>query len=681
VTIFEELKLRIEPADGGEHRVIASSNVGEATGTFALPFSELELENFVLRVSRPRGRRGLSSGAVADAKKFGATLFDSVFQEQVRDLYRTALSEARGANRGLRVTLCLSGSPELMDVPWEYLYDEPNFLAVSAFTPVARYLDLPQGFRPLRVDPPLRILALVSSPSDYDRLDVAREREKLEGALAGLIEAGNVVVEWLDKPSLSSLLNMLQSNTFHVLHFVGHGGFDPQGEQGVLLFEDENGRGRPTSGDELGTILHDFTSLRLAVLNACEGARSSRTDPFSGVAESLVQRGIPAVVAMQFEITDTAAVVFAEGFYRAIAAGSGVDGAVAAARLAIFAASSADIEWGTPVLFMRVAHGQIFEVPEEMGRQVASVEPLAPAAARAVTASFDTAGLSAAAPAAAAASVASEPPTGSPPRARGQGTSSVAPDTAPGRSTEFVPPRTDRAGRRRLPLLAGAAAIVAAAIVGVVVVLGGGSGNPTPPPSNGVASDPAADVVRAASTAITGVRSVHVTGTTGGASPVTFNLYVVNGKGGRGTMSMRGTSFQIIRIGNSVYLKGSDAFLRHLGGEAAAQLFSGKWIKGPATGEFASFAGLTNVQMLFSELLSSHGTLTKGSITTINGQRAIAVQDTSSGGTLYVATTGAPYPLKVSQGGSGSGGAQFSQFNESFPLTVPANAVDLSELH
>ena len=117
----------------------------------------------------------------------------------------------------------------------------------------------------------------------------------------------------------------------------------------------------PVSGDKLGMILHDFSSLRLAVLNACEGARAARTDPFAGVAGSLVQRDIPAVVAMQFEISDEAAIVFARGFYEPLAAGSPVDASLAAARLAMLAERSDDIEWGTPVLFMRVADGRIFD--------------------------------------------------------------------------------------------------------------------------------------------------------------------------------------------------------------------------------------------------------------------------------------------------------------------------------
>ena len=89
---------------------------------------------------------------------------------------------------------------------------------------------------------------------------------------------------------------------------MGHGAYERDAERGVLLFENESGWAVPVGGDKLGTVLHD-SSLHLATLNACEGARAARTDPFAGVAGALVQRDIPAVVAMQFEISDEAAIV------------------------------------------------------------------------------------------------------------------------------------------------------------------------------------------------------------------------------------------------------------------------------------------------------------------------------------------------------------------------------------
>ncbi|RLT38027.1 MAG: CHAT domain-containing protein, partial [Chloroflexi bacterium] len=94
---------------------------------------------------------------------------------------------------------------------------------------------------------------------------------------------------------------------------------------------------------------------------SCEGGRSSRSDPFAGAAQSLVQQGLPAVVAMQFEITDDAAAVFAQEFYRSLADGYPVDAALAEGRRAIFATKT-NAEWGIPVLFMRTEDGRIFDV-------------------------------------------------------------------------------------------------------------------------------------------------------------------------------------------------------------------------------------------------------------------------------------------------------------------------------
>ena len=110
-----------------------------------------------------------------------------------------------------------------------------------------------------------------------------------------------------------------------LLHFIGHGDFDQQSDKSVLLFCDDEKRAKPVDGGTLGTLLHNDRSLRLAVLNACEGARTSLSNPFAGVAQGPIQCGIPAVIAMQFEITDAAAIKFSQGLYSALAAGRPVE--------------------------------------------------------------------------------------------------------------------------------------------------------------------------------------------------------------------------------------------------------------------------------------------------------------------------------------------------------------------
>jgi hypothetical protein len=377
---YDAFRIRVERLASGSdvYEVHASSPAGEASGGFRVPVSRLELENLVLRMGRARTAvRGSGSPELQLVRRFGSDLFTSLFAGQVRDLYRDSYTGAQRSRKGLRITLGLTDTPELMDLPWEYLFEEPAFLSISTWTPVVRYLELPRSRPPIEVTPPLRILGMVSSPSDAVQLDVAQERSKLEGALAEATSRGAVEIRWLEQATLSALQRELRHADFHVFHYIGHGDYDTTVGDGVLLLEDEQGKGRRVSGTQLGTMLADETTLRLAVLNACEGARTSTTDPFAGVASSLVQREIPAVVAMQFEITDRAAIVFAEEFYAAIADGYAVDAALAEARKAIFANGN-DTEWATPVLFMRVPDGRIFDVPAPAQAPPREIEPPLP---------------------------------------------------------------------------------------------------------------------------------------------------------------------------------------------------------------------------------------------------------------------------------------------------------------
>lgn len=202
------------------------------------------------------------------------------------------------------------------------------------------------------------------SPAGYEPLDVEQEWTRLCEALSELTERGVVTLDRLEQPTLMALRRRLRQTEYHILHFVGHGGFDTQTQDSVLVVEDQNGRARLVDGQSLSTLLRDQTTLRLAVLNACEGARATRTDPFAGTAQSLVQGSLPAAIAMQFEISDDAAITFASEFYRAIAEGFPIDSALAEARLAIFVQGNG-LEWGTPVLYLRAQNGQIFDIEDE----------------------------------------------------------------------------------------------------------------------------------------------------------------------------------------------------------------------------------------------------------------------------------------------------------------------------
>lgn len=317
---FLDFDLQIKRAPQG-YRVEVNSPSGESSGTFILLFSDLEIENVLLKLGHTgRGMRRIDSPEIAPAKTFGTQLFDAVFADNLRACLRSSIDEAGRQDAGLRIRLHLTNTPELADLPWEYLYDTANnrFLALSTETPLVRYLDLSERIRPLTVTPPLHMLVLIASPRGVPPLDVEREWSKLQTALDDLTKRGLVTLERIPA-TLGALQQQLRRNAYHMLHFIGHGGFDERTQDGLLLFEDEERDSDRVSGQDLGTLLHDHRSLRFVMLNACEGARGSRTDPFAGTAQSLVQQGLPAVIAMQFEVSDEAAIALAREFYRAIA--------------------------------------------------------------------------------------------------------------------------------------------------------------------------------------------------------------------------------------------------------------------------------------------------------------------------------------------------------------------------
>lgn len=362
---------------------VAASPVGQAETLFVLPFTEEGLENLILKMGHSRSvRRRVGSPADQAARQFGDRLYRAVFAGDVETCLRRSLDQARRAGRGLRVRIRTSAVPALADVPWEYLYSESlgRFLTMSRDTPVVRYLDLAEPVEPLAVQPPLRMLVMVASPTDAEQLDVEREIALIRRATADLVADGRMSLTIHDRGDLAGLQRLLRTDSFHVLHFVGHGAFDRSRDDGVLLLAGSDGRGRPMTGRDLGVILNDHHSLRLVVLNACEGARGSVDDPFGGVAQSLLRQGIPATVAMQFEISDEAAINFAHEFYRALVDGLSIDAATVEGRKAIFAADHG-VEWGTPVLHLRASDGVVFDVVAPTGHTLAAPGALPPVTA------------------------------------------------------------------------------------------------------------------------------------------------------------------------------------------------------------------------------------------------------------------------------------------------------------
>jgi WD40 repeat protein len=369
---YLDFDLEIGVADGSGYPVhVLASPAGEARGILHLPNSSTSVIG---------GRQGTAPGTFREidpppampghsdpesVRAFGQALMEALFADALRRCYDVSLVEATHAGKRLRLRLRILDAA-LTTLPWEFLFDryQRDYLVLGRRLSLVRYLEAPIPTTTLGITPPLRILALAAGPSDLPQLDVGREKQRMAGALAGLTEASPVEVTWLESGSWRDLLRALREQAWHIFHFSGHGGFDAKLGEGVLAFVGDDGKRQLLQAQEVGRLLADHPTLRLVVLNACQGAAASRTDTHSSTAAALVERGVPAVIAMQYEISDEAAIEFGRSLYEVLASELPVDDAVAEARISVSLARRGSLEWGTPVLFMRASDSALFAIQQ-----------------------------------------------------------------------------------------------------------------------------------------------------------------------------------------------------------------------------------------------------------------------------------------------------------------------------
>ena len=444
---YENFDLLVESAGDGTFRSrVAASPVGAgASATFAMPFDATGLENLLLKLDpgRSQMRRATADPRPKASTELGGALFEAVFGEEVLLAWTRSQDATRDAGEGLRLRLQLTDAPEIAGLPWELLFDRRtnSYPAQSERTPLVRYLEVPHPPRPLTVDGPLRILVVLSSPTDLPELDVEAEWRRMQDMLATRVASGAVQLDRLPSPTTTELAAWLRSHEVHVLHVIGHGDFDEGHQEGVLYFCDEYGRSVAVPPAVLGPYLHDHDPLRLVFLNACQSGRLGAADPFSGMAQRLVQQDCTAVVAMQFPISDGAATAFTGEFYAALADGMPVDQAVTSARKGLLAGYAS--EWATPVLYLNAPDGQVFDgVAPRTPKATGIPAPAVPAPA-------------------------------------------LAPPAPPAPPASPSPAPVSRPGRGRLIGIAAAVAAVLLAVVVFAVTRAGSSGSPEAGPAAG----------------------------------------------------------------------------------------------------------------------------------------------------------------------------------------------------
>lgn len=341
--------VRIFASYGGA-RVTAPMQTRAARGEPPTPF------NRIIRThERIKSYTRLNRGTLPEANElldFGARLFDVLIQGEVRRLY----DEARARQHGRRLDFVLTSMVSwIAEKPWEFAYDRGrrSYLATEDIHFVRNVLtSIPADRVPVRTGP-LRILVASAQPVGMGALSVDQETTIVQRSFQPLIDAGLAEVDVLPRATPGGIHARLATGNYTVVHFIGHGEFDEQTREGCLIFEDGRG-GAIRVGERSARELFCKRGLSLVFLNACQTGTGGRSDFNKGVAQALVARGLPALVANQYAVLDTSATEFARQFYWSLAQGVGIAEAAREARIAVnYLVHGEAIDWAVPVLYAR----------------------------------------------------------------------------------------------------------------------------------------------------------------------------------------------------------------------------------------------------------------------------------------------------------------------------------------
>lgn len=284
-------------------------------------------------------------------REFGGHLFEALFTGSVRRLYDVARSRQRGRPLNVIFTCTV---PWVAELPWEFAFDPSRgkFLATEEVHFIRNVITaVPSQV----IDPSsrkLRVLLVPAQPKDMIGLALDEEEMRVRAGFKRLQEQGLVEVEVLPNATPADLhLTIEQRPRFDIVHFMGHAEFDSEVDQGRLLLLNRDGGYHEVDITSLRGILCE-RGIHLVFLNACDTGRDSLQATNQGVAQSLVQAGIPGVVANQYKVLDSAAVTFSERFYLSLASGGSFGEAAREARIALNYQLDGDvIDWAVPVLY------------------------------------------------------------------------------------------------------------------------------------------------------------------------------------------------------------------------------------------------------------------------------------------------------------------------------------------
>jgi tetratricopeptide (TPR) repeat protein/CHAT domain-containing protein len=353
------LDFRILPISGQGFRVdVFGRHQAQLLATSSFDYSlsnfteyELQLLDFDRRSPYARLER---------LRAFGRSLYQKLFTPEIEKVWRQHRDHSEFLTLCLRIDERARG---LEALPWETLHDGDDFLAAGAKTGMSRLpLDIPPQNSLPPVPTPIKMLAFAASPLDLpneSRLDIEGEQAILLEAVNTPAGQGRIQVDFEDEAKLEILESSLEAG-YQILHFTGHGISPDNG--GGLLIEDADGRCRPVGVDEfLRSLEKGGGALRLVVISGCQTARTLHSGGFRDLARAIARRGVPAVLAMQFSISDMGGLKLAETFYPKLIDGKSLEIALAATRRAMLMSDDPYIQADSLAATLIASNGQCLQ--------------------------------------------------------------------------------------------------------------------------------------------------------------------------------------------------------------------------------------------------------------------------------------------------------------------------------
>lgn len=346
---------------GDQSRAVAVARCGMDMAVESLSGLRLqEMMDFHARLSAAAAGRASVRPTAPELTEFGQALFGLLVRGGIKSIYD------RLPNSHVRLQI-YSNRPDLQAMPWEYIQDPaagapgPNAMrSVIRIIPtigVAAPTPKPLGET-------VRMLFVYSEPPRAPSVDWPTIKSSIEVEFRRNLPS-NFVLDLVEGATTASFLDALRGRTYDILHMVCHGEVAPDGT-GSLLFQDVKGRGSDRiAAAKMASVLKD-KELRLVVLSACNTAAGDFSKAYAVVAKTLVESGVPAVVANQFEITNRNAALFAGAFYAELLKSGDIDRATTKGRVELdfggtLPNNAARIDWGIPTLYRHLGAARTFK--------------------------------------------------------------------------------------------------------------------------------------------------------------------------------------------------------------------------------------------------------------------------------------------------------------------------------